>query len=206
MKSHIQKKKLRALLILGCLLGTPASHAQFFSWTFDRPTCYWVAEGAWQNGPGPSTFNYHQLITQSADQFASGDVFVTLRLKSRPNVFWLYQGGGKWAKYDPNDTGKSPVAYYSAELQPLMKISITLPSKKKLPALNNGDWELHVGYGLRTSNSATIGDSFLDMISNSRDKIVWVAGAQNNVRTMCLTVSGVTINTPDVIPDPIGIQ
>jgi hypothetical protein len=144
-----------------------------------------------QGGLNQLTFD-HYLILAAADQFKNGDVFVGFRLRSRLDLLWLSQSGGIWSTYNAD-----PVAYYSGELQPIMRTSI-IPQPMDL-TMFSGDGELLVGYGLRNSAAATVKDSFQDMVSNQRYRVVWVIGAAlETTGLICPTTTETVTNGNDI--------
>jgi hypothetical protein len=178
----------------------------YTTFVFEKPAQYCFAQSEWRGGMSQATFDHH-LTVAGNDQFKDGDVFVGFRLKSRPDTLWLSEGGGKWSVYDA-DTG--PVAYYieggdlpasaipqPTVLQPVMRMSI-IPQPMDLTEFS-GDGELLVGYGLRNSATATVKDSFQDMVNNQRFSVAWVVGAPlETTGLICLTTTEMGANSNDI--------
>ena len=196
MKPFTQKTILLGMLILGCLDTSMAiAEDPSYPYLFDKPSEYCVPITSFKiEDKLFYVVRHNQFISEKAnDQYVFGNIFVTLRLKSKPHIYWMYQEG-VWHKYAENDTGKAPVQY-NYHFEAITLVSVILPLSNKLPAIKNGDWELYVGYGLRNNETSTIQDSYQDMINNGRNKLVWEFGGQNNdTRQMCMTVSGAYIN------------
>ncbi|QOJ24834.1 MAG: hypothetical protein HRU78_15270 [Gammaproteobacteria bacterium] len=143
----------------------------------------------------------HYLIVRKEDHFKTGDVFVSFRLKSQPDVLWLYNGGVSWIKQEKE---KIPEFFYNfaqipfGQLQPVIPISISPQPIDVSPYV--GDGELWVGYGLR-SESETAQVSFDEMLSSNRFNLIWEIG--NSVlqpplgsSVICLTITEMTEYTP----------
>ncbi|MBX3615582.1 hypothetical protein [Nitrosomonas sp.] len=118
----------------------------------------------------------HYLIVRKEDHYKTGDVFVGFRLKSQPDVLWLYNGGVSWIK---QEKGKVPEFFYNfaqiplGQLQPVTPTSIFYHPINVSPYV--GDGELWVGYGLR-SESETAQVSFDEMLSSNRFDLIWEIG------------------------------
>ena len=180
---------LRGALASICLLSTVISQADNTTTVFTKPPLprYCFPQSEWRGGLAQATFDY-RLILAEGDFIKHGDVFVAFRLKSKPDALWLYDHNRNWVAYDPNT---NPVASYSSgTLEAILQVPI-IPQPTDLTALS-GDGELYVGYGLRNNASATVQDSFQEMLSNQRYSLVWEIGPQEPMWTsVCLTVTQV---------------
>lgn len=142
----------------------------------------------------------HYLIVHKEDHYKTGEVFVGFRLKSQPDVLWLFNGG-RWIMHE---NGKVPEFFANsaqipfAQLQPVIPTSISDHPIDVSPYV--GDGELWIGYGLR-SESETAQVSFDEMLSSKRFNLIWEIG--NSVippiigsSVICLTITEMTEYSP----------
>ncbi len=154
-----------------------------------------------ETGNFKSVMLNHYLIVRKEDHYKTGDVFVGFRLKSQPDVLWLYNGGVSWIK---QEKGKVPEFFRNSaqipfdQLQPVIPTSIFHHPIDVSPYV--GDGELWIGYGLR-SESETAQVSFDEMLSSNRFNLIWEIG--NSVippiigsSVICLTITEMTEYSP----------
>jgi hypothetical protein len=172
-------KKL-AVLLCTYLLNLPLTQADIVIDTqFSEPAKMCFSQTSLR--AEPNKFNSimldHYLIVSKEHHFKRGLVFVGFRLKSQPDALWLFDGTN-WVKrsdfdsltaFIPNEYNRLP----TGQLQPVMP---TFVSSYPIDVSSYvGDGELWVGYGL-SSETRTSQESFDEMMSNGRSRLIWEIG------------------------------
>lgn len=142
---------------------------------FDK---YCFPQGVWSGDISNLTIHYH-LIVPREDQGKYGDIFLGFRKESQPDNLWLFGFNmsntgnatrSSWVQYDKK---QAPVVYSMGQYIPAIT-KVNIISKAVNLRQLEGDGEVLVGYGLRKNEHTTSPtDSFREMMSNNRLKVVW---------------------------------